>query len=162
LGMPMEEAEALVRRTMSVSRVLDTPDPAPAQGNALVLRLRARLFMTEDGKDQIPVFQGRDAATNHLLGILRKTDFLTDSVDKTPEDLVVSHGSIAPRSAEEGYWGPPSSSNAHCQGGSTSSEWPVWRERDKSVPINQSGRYIQLVPALPLPNPRTLTGYEPC
>ena len=160
LGMPMGEAEALIRRAMNVNRVLDTPDPSPTQATALALRLQGRLFMTEDGQDQIAIFQGREAAADRVLGVWRKTNVGTDSYDKTLAALVLRHGPTASRPAYEGYWGA-SSSNGNCQGGS-SSKWPVWRERDKSVPINQSDRYVQQVPELPLPNPLTLAGYEPC
>jgi hypothetical protein len=161
LGMPMVEAEALIRRTINITRVLDTPDPSSAQASPLALRLQGRLFMTDDGKDQVALFQGREATADHVLGVWRKTNVGSDSWEKTLAALVLRHGPIATRSAMEAYWGAPSSNNALCQGGSPA-EWPVWRERDKSVPLNQSSGYIQLVPALPLPNPRTLSGYEPC
>ena len=159
LGMTMGEAEALIRRAMNVNRVLDTPDPSPTQATALALRLQGRLFMTEDGQDQIAIFQGREAAADRVLGVWRKTNGGTDSYDKTLAALVLRHGPTASRPAYEGYWG---ASSSMAIAGAALRKWPVWRERDKSVPINQSDRYVQQVPELPLPNPLTLAGYEPC
>jgi hypothetical protein len=117
--------------------------------------------MTEDGKDMVAIFQGREATADHVLGVWRKTNVGTDGWEKILAALVLRHGPTATRQATAGYWGGPSSSNANCSGGRTS-EWPVWREGDKSVPINVAGRYVQLVPELPLPNPLYRTEYEPC
>jgi hypothetical protein len=149
LGMPVDRAEALIAGTMRIGRRLETPELTGGDANALAPRLRGRLFMTADGSEQIAMFESRDSP-GRVVGLWHKT-MTAESWDKVLAGLVIRHGPVSTRSALVAFWGASSSSGV-CQANENAVEWPVWRERDRAVPLDQAGPYRQPVPALPRPS----------
>lgn len=160
LGMTMSEGEALVRRSMSVGRVLETPDPPAANAGVLASRVRGRLFFSADGDDEVVLFQGTESQTDHIVGVWRNTDTGIEDWKRTLDGLVIRHGPPAVFPMNGALWGGSWTKNGNCYQNGTVETWPVWQNDGKSVPVGNGAGASRQVPALTSPNERI--DYKPC
>jgi hypothetical protein len=102
LGMTMAEAEALVRKHMSVSAVLETE--APAEGNVVapIAMMRGKVFVSNDRPDpqfseQIAIFEAPPHAAGKVVAIWR-TLYLDNGVwPSVTSQLIEKYGAPHPR-----------------------------------------------------------------
>ena len=98
LGMGFEEAEALVRASMPVGRVLAgrrASDPA-AKAGSIAAMTSGRLFIRNDGKELVAIYDEPPAAANRVMAVWRRVIVPSEiaSAESLLRGLVEKYGKL--------------------------------------------------------------------
>jgi hypothetical protein len=153
LGMPLDHAEAAVRQSMSVGRVLETPPPAPAQTRPPAW-LHGRLFVAADGKERIAIFEGQGQAAGRVVGVWRLLPLprTVQIEEQAKQSLKAKYGQPLRETPDTVVWNGRPSTEGHCTNG-LNADWQDWVENGRSVRFGSAVDPDQ--PGIPVQYPDT-------
>lgn len=156
LGMTFDEADAAIRQAIRVGRVLETLDPARDRAQDWTSRVRGRLYLSEDGKEQFAIFESRGEGAGRVLAGWHRSE-VTHQSQGGSQANPGTREAIARRGRPDNghntsvkvYWGASSALSGICQSGGGPATWHLWLEGERTVPLPERHQAEDLAPNIP-------------